>query len=47
MEKNKIFMKLYNMRLDVKYEFQCGRISKKTKIHQLNRLNKLMAVFIK
>jgi hypothetical protein len=47
MEKNKRFMRLFNLRLDIKYEFQNGRISKKTKKHQLERINKLMSVYIK
>lgn len=44
---NKIFDRLFNLRLKVKYDFQCGLISKKTKKHQIEKLNKLMEVFIK
>jgi hypothetical protein len=40
------FKRLYNLRITIKYGFQCGDISKKTKEHQLDRLNKLMSIYI-
>lgn len=40
------FKRLYNLRITVKYDFQCRDISKKTKEHQLDRLNKLMSIYI-
>lgn len=40
------FKRLYNLRITVKYDSQCGDISKKTKEHQLDRLNKLMSIYI-
>ena len=40
------FKRLYNLRIDVKYHFQSGFISKKTKEHQLNRLNNLLSIYI-
>lgn len=47
MTNNKTFNRLFTLRIIVKYDFQCGEISKKTKEHQLERLNKLMSIFIK
>ena len=46
MKSKENFKRLYNLRITVKYDFQCGDISKKTKEHQLDRLNKLMSIYI-
>jgi len=46
MKTNEKFRRLYNLRITVKYNFQCGEIYKKVKEHQLNRLNNLMSIYI-
>ena len=46
MTNNKTFNRLYNLRIIVKHDYQCGLISKKTLEHQLKRLNNLLSIYI-